>query len=874
MPVLPTPFQQNPNNTSHHILALEHVLRDPIMEPPQNTRSTVCIPPRRLPEHLGRPLEIAPTHGGSNDCLPRFDDDYLVVSKGNAAATAPSTSARSANISQAPPASVHPSPPSERVDVQCDSAQGVGHPATCCVSATGRVADGLASGRSDMSHRQGHHPHYPGFHVSVHNNENKTTTANRTSRSLRSPSLHTATFTASGHTSTPTPVSAGDAGILGAPSGHNSGSSNRTQLVAPQGTTSSSAQSLHMSFDKTWRGMGSVEGSGSGPYFPKPTSTCPETQEHRNVSCVLPGTCPDTSLVQVARDNSGSLRRNQPIGRGVISSRHAWQAELDDALHTASALSAFEDVVLARSWRPVVPLVRRQRRSVLPKGLENNLPLHAKRVVPISLDALAHNLPIAAWNRIQELLHALATTHPSPQALKTIPHRDLASLLASGVLENLRSPDLITSYVQYFSVLESLKQRRRPIFWPKCLLNQSLYSWPTDIPLGNVQTYRRLVLRGSHAVAFDLAASFWQIPLPDNVNLAVKAANGNTYRVARLPYGADVAPEIMQRLLVNVAPQVPGTTVMVHIDNVIAVGSFQQVTRWREQFLQRATQFGLTLNVEPANNPTQRLVFAGMELDLVHKTTRVNPAKPAPQFHAHSSYEELERVIGKLLYAAAVLNVDLVPFYYMLKWWRRHLSALGRGLCKWTTKPNIPAPTRIALGQLQGIIERNAPAPVTEALSQPQRLPTVVLCSDATLRGFGGVLMQRGHEPLAFGATFGVDPANICLAEATALLAAVLQFADDIKGQHLGILVDNTSVLHAMRRESPRDLAMGTITARIRTTLQALNCSVSVAHITSQLNPADAPSRFKQVDLQKVAALTHALWPTDTEDATTFFLPA
>ena len=230
-------------------------------------------------------------------------------------------------------------------------------------------------------------------------------------------------------------------------------------------------------------------------------------------------------------------------------------------------------------------------------------------------------------------------------------------------------------------------------------------------------------------------------------------------------------------------------------------------------------------------------------------------------------------MIGKLLYASAVLNVDLVPFYYLLKWWRRHLSALARGVCDWTTKPHIPAANRIQLEQLLAIVERNTPALVTEAVTQPQLLPTVVICSDATLTGYGGVLLQRGHEPSAFGAAFATSPANICHAEATALLAAILQFGDDIRGQHVGLLVDNTSVLHAMRRENPRDLALGTITARIRAALLRLNCTVSVSHITSKLNPADAPSRFMKVDLHLVDALSQALWPDATTNATTFFLP-
>lgn len=80
--------------------------------------------------------------------------------------------------------------------------------------------------------------------------------------------------------------------------------------------------------------------------------------------------------------------------------------------------------------------------------------------------------------------------------------------------------------------------------WPKEFLLDSMYS--SQFSLSSVSTYAKLVLAGTRAVCFDLAASFWQILLPSSVNFVLQAADGSTWRVDRLPFGVDCASEIMQ----------------------------------------------------------------------------------------------------------------------------------------------------------------------------------------------------------------------------------------------------------------------------------------------------------------------------------------
>lgn len=471
-------------------------------------------------------------------------------------------------------------------------------------------------------------------------------------------------------------------------------------------------------------------------------------------------------------------------------------------------------------------------------------------------------LPPASAARLSSLLDSITRSTPLDYANQlAIPTSDLPSLTDSQFLEPANPLATPTTLVSYFSVAEVDKHRRRPIVWPRDYLATSDYNWPSTLSLGTVAKYRSLVLAGSTAVAFDLAASFWQIPLPPSSFLAARCGQ-ELFRVTRLPYGIDCASEILQLTLEGIAPTIAGITHVVHIDNIVAVGEPAAVCLWRSLFLQRCALLNITLNCEEANTPSSSLTFAGLSLDFQRKTASLPPRKvtsllsdwnvDGERTHAH-----LERLMGRIFYAAAVLGMSLVPFYFLIKWWRRCLSALAKGHLAWHTAANIPPHAKRDIDTLSQIIANNTPSVVTAEPLALLDAPEVVVCSDATLTGFGGVLLRECHEPASFGARFATPLTSIAIAEASALLAAVTAFASDIRGRRVLLLVDNTSVLHACRRPTKACLELRSVVDRLRARLTELHITARICHVTSETNPADAPSRGRPLDLTLVDQVVH-----------------
>ena len=101
------------------------------------------------------------------------------------------------------------------------------------------------------------------------------------------------------------------------------------------------------------------------------------------------------------------------------------------------------------------------------------------------------------------------------------PADDAAELVRAGYCEEWQ-PSGQYSPLEYFSVIEIDKNRRRAIFWPKRLLSQSTYQSAFTLP--SVDQYRKTVHAGNWAVAFDLSASFAQVALPAESRLAFKSS--------------------------------------------------------------------------------------------------------------------------------------------------------------------------------------------------------------------------------------------------------------------------------------------------------------------------------------------------------------
>ena len=543
------------------------------------------------------------------------------------------------------------------------------------------------------------------------------------------------------------------------------------------------------------------------------------------------------------------------------------------ALHKSDRAALFDvmvDSVFSDKVYDRTSINRRHRRSPVARTDEElALPLHAKPVGALDLSRVLQLIDREAAARLERLLLSTSLTAPGPCRLRA-PRADALELERAGYCEPFGGLDTCSA-VDYFSVVEAHKHRRRPIFWPRSLLERSKYV--SDFTLHSVDDYRRSVLLGSHACAYDLAASFAQVALPASSNLVFHDAAGKAWRLRRLPYGIDVAPEIMQIIVVGLAGEAKRRTdasvhLFVHIDNVMAVGEADDVQRWQRAFVAVCAEASVTLNDEPTNEVQTSTSFCGLELDFSSKCVALRDSFVSRlQIPTeHTTNQDLESIVSRLVYGWAATGRDWLQLYLTIKWFRRRLSALARNVERWDAECRAPPFACRRLGDAIGTLQRNESVPVAV---KHVGVAEAILATDATLTGWGAVLLRPGHMPDAVGGVFGSardangatrqqKPANIGVAESLAVVGGLERFAAELRqARTFTLLIDNTSSQCTISAVNEGRLPSGTaatsvIAVDIVERVRSIGAAMTVARVSTGDNIADEVSRGRPIDLNKV----------------------
>jgi hypothetical protein len=483
------------------------------------------------------------------------------------------------------------------------------------------------------------------------------------------------------------------------------------------------------------------------------------------------------------------------------------------------------------------------------------LKLHAKAVAALDFEKIRSWASASEQMRLDQLMAATQVVVPGRHRMKASVD-DARALELAGYLERFIDDGLPYSDVDFFTVLELEKGRRRPIFWALAMLLKSKYKSMFSLP--SVAEYRDGVLLGDAACAFDLQASFAQVELPASSRMVIRDENGDLWRLNRLPYGIDVAPEIMQILLTVLArraaeqAQVADKIALkIHIDNVMAIGDAALLHLWRAAFLEACREANVSLNDEPSNAVRSTCDFVGLRHNLADKTIQLKDSYSAKLTRdkaaeaLNGTFEQLESFIGKLLYAAAALALPWDDLYWAIKWWRRQLSALSRGVMSWSDPANPPRCVRRQIDRARSVAFANAPSKV-----QATAAPKAVLATDASLRGWGAVLLRVGHMPIAIGGAFETPPGDISAAESVAVMRALDEFREQlVEAGGFVLLIDNSSAVAAVKNGRPGKSAQhAVIVLEVLRRLRALPVRARVQYVNTNDNVADAVSRAEPID--------------------------
>jgi len=553
-----------------------------------------------------------------------------------------------------------------------------------------------------------------------------------------------------------------------------------------------------------------------------------------------------------------------------------------DDLEKMKMLAQLDDA----AWNSThVMLGKRNRRSKLPTLLQlATLPLHVKPVQHMHLEVVYQLMTLEAAERVRVLLATLDFDERAPATVPPkcfmAPMAHVERLIAADVGEKIGSIDSVDlskcNLLKYFTVVEEKLHgdRLRPITWPELLLLLSTYI--SEHKLKNVFEYRQLALTGHKAATEDLQASFHQVLLGPKSNLVMIAEDGSVIRMKRMPYGADAASEIMHIIVSTLAGDpvyakpVEGLSSYsysrcnaVHIDNVFFGGPDADVRH--HYFLEQCSKARVQLNVEPGNAFLHEQTFVGMQLNTLSGTVALKKGYGDKiDIENLKTNEDFERVMGKVLYAGAVLAVRWRDYIFLLKQYRRILSQCGRAADGWTEPCKLWASARKQLEDLVGIIRNNTPVKVLDSVKMSDSdEPDAIVATDATPTSFGGVLMRRGHLPLAFGSHFNIDgkrPLEINFAEGTAALCMLTRFKEELRGKKVLVLIDNTSAMSRLARAATGRVSEWTNSPEF-TQLQAeYGMGLRLQYINTKCNPADAPSRFMPLSMSLVNNVMERAW--------------
>lgn len=201
--------------------------------------------------------------------------------------------------------------------------------------------------------------------------------------------------------------------------------------------------------------------------------------------------------------------------------------------------------------------------------------------------------------------------------------------------------------------------------------------------------------------------------------------------------------------------------------------------------------------------------------------------------------ERLERILGRLWFAAHVLDAPVHHYWWLLKSVRRLFSKWSRGLLSAQSVATLSPSGLRCLKHWMKLATANKPRKIRHF---KHTTASFDIFSDATLQGWGAVCIDRQSKRTAIVGSRWKSPAhNINAAELRAIRCAFAALRPSlVRGAHISLHIDNTSALAALRRGFARSYALNN---EITTALRNLPYRIHAGYIKSSDNPADMPSR-------------------------------
>lgn len=484
-----------------------------------------------------------------------------------------------------------------------------------------------------------------------------------------------------------------------------------------------------------------------------------------------------------------------------------------------------------------------------------------------------------------------------------LPQRHIDRLLETGNIVPVHRND-VQGWVNVFTVPELHKRRHRPIRETVDINTYFTKASLIGIKFPTKQDICRLPLQGTHFAAYDFAAYFDQFAYENNISNFLCFRKGNKYyKCTRLAMGCFNSCDCSHTttLFLLDFPDRRCKTVYAYIDNVIFVGSPDDIRHDSLEFIRRCEHANVTLNeadiirekgIDACIQQTGE--WCGVSLDFINKTTKlIDKTLLKTQIswsnREHWTYRQFAAHVGLLFWSWHILDVQICNYYSLLKFISETSRRLQENPSLWDLPISIFPSALPALQEWTELCLANTPNPVRERAEF-----TWFVCTDASKWGWGyrafnyktGEIRSFGQkwsykqqgrfnalgkdrmlhsvyaEPLAIHFSLvhllvkdpdvrlkfisaADDPAvpSDKIARLRLGTDSVSDFSDDLR-QAIAIATDNSSARHTMSKGfASRSFDINYAIKLIRENFPTDKFDLNFCFVPGRINPADNPSR-------------------------------
>ena len=390
----------------------------------------------------------------------------------------------------------------------------------------------------------------------------------------------------------------------------------------------------------------------------------------------------------------------------------------------------------------------------------------------------------------------------------TVPDRFINQLLASGSITEIPR-SLVKGWVRFFTVPEVFKYRHRPIretvdinkTWDKSTL--------IGIKFPNKHDIAGLVNKGTHFAAFDFSAYYDQFEYKNGINEYLCFRKKNRYFTTnRLCMGQRQGCDIAQAttLFLLDFPERRCKTAYAYIDNVIFVGSYDDVLHDSRVFLERCKFAEITVNesqqIEEKGVEScilQEGDWCGLHLNFVDKTVclinkTITKVEVSWNNRHNWTYRQFAAHVGLLFWSWGIINVPVYNFYALLKFISATSRLLQQNESLWDTPAEIYPSAWPALQEWTDLCLQNKPNRVYE-----DAVLTWFICTDASAWGWGYKAFNYATgEIRSFGKEWTPEQRRSLPSEDDKMLHSVYAEPEAIYQSLVHLLVKNKNIKYKL----------------------------------------------------------------------------